>query len=233
MGAAVFAGLALLCFVAGPLLARTEAIPSMAALALLALSAGLGLVSAELGLMAVVYRRAEGLHYVGFLGLIPVAVVAAAMVQGLVKYPAINDIATDLDDPPEFRHAPTLPENQGRDMAFPAANEAAIRKSYPDLQPLTVEKTPETVYEAALNRAKATGNWTITQEFPDDLIFEGVAVTPMLRFRDDFVVRIRSTDDGGAVVDMRSKSRKGKGDLGANAARIRTFLADLEQAMRE
>jgi hypothetical protein len=41
------------------------------------------------------------------------------------------------------------------------------------------------------------------------------------------VVEVRPRDDGGSTVAMRSKSRLGKGDLGANARRIRAFLADL------
>ena len=63
MGAAVFCGLALLCFVTGPLLARLEVLPPMAALGLLALAAGLGLVSAELGLVAVLVGCQELLDY--------------------------------------------------------------------------------------------------------------------------------------------------------------------------
>ena len=41
-------------------------------------------------------------------------------------------------------------------------------------------------------------------------------------FVDDIVVRIRARD-GGSVLDVRSKSRVGKGDVGANAARIRAL----------
>jgi uncharacterized protein (DUF1499 family) len=33
--------------------------------------------------------------------------------------------------------------------------------------------------------------------------------------------------DGGSVVDVRSKSRDGQGDLGANARRIRAFRTAL------
>ena len=48
----------------------------------------------------------------------------------------------------------------------------------------------------------------------------------IFRFRDDFVVRVRP--DGEATrVDMRSKSRVGKGDLGANAKRIEQFFQGL------
>ena len=229
MGAAIFCGLALLCFVTGPLLARLEVLSPRAALGLLALAAGLGVVSTELGLVAVIQRRAEWPHYLGFLGLIPAGFVAVSMVVGLVKYPAINDISTDLEHPPAFSHARSLPGNEDRDMTFPEDFKAPIREKYPDLGPLALDVAPETAYERALELAKAQEGWTITHESPEEMTFEGLAVTSLLRFRDDFVVRVRE-HDGGAVIDMRSKSRKGKGDLGANAKRIRAFFAELKQS---
>jgi len=48
----------------------------------------------------------------------------------------------------------------------------------------------------------------------------------IFRFVDDVSVRVRP-DTGGAKIDVRSKSRDGKGDIGTNARRIRTFLAKL------
>ncbi len=68
--------------------------------------------------------------------------------------------------------------------------------------------------------------WTIT--YAENGIIEGVAVTALLRFRDDFVFRFVEKPDGTTVVDGRSKSRLGKGDWGANAARIKAFFAQLE-----
>ena len=232
MGAAVFCGLSLFCFVTGPVLARFGIVSPMAALGFLALAAGLGIVSTELGLVAVIQRRAEWLHYLGFAGLLPAGFVVAAMVRGLLLYPSINDITTDLEEPPVFTHAQTLPENEGRDMAFPAASKAIIRESYPEVQPLHVEESPEAAYATALEVARQQKNWTITHESPETLTFEGVAVTPILRFHDDVIVRVRPCEDGvGAVIDMRSKSRQGKGDLGRNAERIHAFFEQLEQTL--
>jgi uncharacterized protein (DUF1499 family) len=45
-------------------------------------------------------------------------------------------------------------------------------------------------------------------------------------FIDDIVIRVRPTDVGSRV-DVRSVSRVGVSDVGANAARIRGYLADL------
>ena len=41
-------------------------------------------------------------------------------------------------------------------------------------------------------------------------------------FKDDIVIRIR-TNAEGTIVDLRSVSRVGRSDLGANAARIQRF----------
>jgi uncharacterized protein (DUF1499 family) len=49
----------------------------------------------------------------------------------------------------------------------------------------------------------------------------------VFRFVDDVLVRVRPADGGGALVDVRSKSRDGRGDLGVNAARIRAFAEKL------
>ena len=53
-----------------------------------------------------------------------------------------------------------------------------------------------------------------------------VAVTPLMRFRDDVVIRITPAP-GGSRIDMRSVSRFGQSDIGVNAGRIREFLKDL------
>jgi uncharacterized protein (DUF1499 family) len=60
---------------------------------------------------------------------------------------------------------------------------------------------------------------------------EAIATTRWLRFKDDVVVRLRDRPEGGTRVDVRSKSRIGRSDLGTNARRIRTYLADLQTAL--
>ena len=57
-----------------------------------------------------------------------------------------------------------------------------------------------------------------------------MATSKLFHFQDDIVVRVRPGADGGSLVDMRSKSRVGQGDMGANAARIRQFMVALRTA---
>jgi uncharacterized protein (DUF1499 family) len=55
-----------------------------------------------------------------------------------------------------------------------------------------------------------------------------MATSRLFGFHDDIAIRVRPEADGTSRIDVRSKSRDGQGDLGVNAARIRTFVAALE-----
>ena len=135
--------------------------------------------------------------------------------------PIINDVSTDLENPPRFT------ATQVGDL--PQSFKGLIQKHYPDLQPQVFDsKEVPKVFDAAVRVAKAMPRWTVVAEDREGGVVEGYCVTALMRFRDDWVVRVSELRGGGAVVDMRSRSRVGKGDLGANAARIRAFLAALK-----
>jgi len=57
-------------------------------------------------------------------------------------------------------------------------------------------------------------------------VIEARATSKLFRFVDDVAIRVRPKE-GGSVVDIRSKSRVGQGDMGANADRIRAIAARL------
>ncbi len=159
------------------------------------------------------------------LGLL-IIVLGAASTGG--DAPPINDITTDLVDPPAFADADRVPDYQGRDMSYPPEFVAVVREHYPDLAPLRVADAPAEAFDRALRAAKGLG-WEIVLEDPQAGTFYARDVTALFRFVDDVVVRVRP-DGAGARIDVRSKSRDGQGDLGANAARIRALLAALAGA---
>jgi uncharacterized protein (DUF1499 family) len=139
----------------------------------------------------------------------------------------INDITTNPDDAPAFQTAQTLPANAGRDLAYPGSTFSdAQRAGYPDLMPIRVPGPPEEVYARCVAAADALG-WTVTAHDPENGTFEAIDVSELFHFVDDIVVRVRAGGDA-AVVDIRSKSRDGRGDMGANAARIRAFRDALQ-----
>jgi len=78
-----------------------------------------------------------------------------------------------------------------------------------------------------LNAARDIG-WQIVAAVPADGRIEATDTTTWFGFKDDIVVRVTPTA-GGSRIDVRSVSRLGQGDLGKNAARIRTYLQRLQQ----
>ena len=153
------------------------------------------------------------------LGLLIVVLGAAAMGGDA---PPINDITTDLDNPPEFESATIVPDYVGRDMSYPAEFVEVVRVSYPDLEPLRLASPPDATFERAIATAESLG-WEIVSRSESRGVFDAQHVSSIFRFVDDITVRI-VPDGPGSLVDMRSKSRDGQSDLGANAARIRLYF---------
>ncbi len=145
------------------------------------------------------------------------------------KYPPINDITTDFDNPPEFTHAGELPANQGRDLKYDKTRYADRQSAgYGELAPLKMASDPDATFAKVEAAAKAFPDWQITVDDPKTHTLEGFATSSLFHFGDDFVIQIRPATDGpGSLVEMRSKSRVGIGDFGMNHKRITTFFAKL------
>lgn len=139
--------------------------------------------------------------------------------------PPINDITTDLENPPEFASASEVPAYAGRDMSYPPEFVPVVREHYGDLQPVDLDVPPARAYEAALATARSLG-WEIVASDPDRRVFDARDESAIFRFVDDIAVRVEARGSGSRV-DVRSKSRDGRSDLGANAARIRDFTREL------
>lgn len=60
---------------------------------------------------------------------------------------------------------------------------------------------------------------------------ECVDVTKLMKYKDDVIVRVSKTD-GGSQVDVRSRSRVGKSDLGKNALRVSAFFDALRTQLK-
>ena len=85
------------------------------------------------------------------------------------------------------------------------------------------------VFEQALTVAEDMG-WEIVASNADEGRIEATATTPWVGFKDDVVVRIQAK--GPEIrVDLRSKSRLGRGDMGVTAKRVRAFRDRLMAAV--
>jgi uncharacterized protein (DUF1499 family) len=181
--------------------------------------------------------------------LVPLALVAAvaggsagygpiALKQDAEARPFLHDITTDFSDPPRIvagadaprRNPPEYLGDQSVRESDPPTSELQ-RRGYPDIVPVYRDAPPAAVADqtrAVLQRMRIK---ILDQRTLADggIEIEGVATTFWFGFKDDFVVRIRP-DNTGSRVDIRSKSRIGGTDLGANAKRVRRFAQRIRES---
>jgi len=96
-------------------------------------------------------------------------------------------------------------------------------EAYADIRPLILSDTPEVVFGQAKAAIRQMG-WALKSEDVKTGLIEATETTFWYGFEDDIVVRLRPSEGGGTVLDVRSISRIGGSDIGANAERIRKFL---------
>jgi len=136
-------------------------------------------------------------------------------------YPPIHDITTDREDPPVFTAAVRERGQGSNPLDIEAETLELQHQAYPDLHTIRSAGSIEAAFEKALETASALG-WEVYRKDLNAGYIEAVDTTPIMGFKDDIVIRLR-TDAQGTLVDLRSVSRVGLGDIGANAARIREF----------
>ncbi|PCJ60651.1 MAG: hypothetical protein COA73_08160 [Candidatus Hydrogenedentota bacterium] len=216
-------------FLAGPLLAYFRILPSQAGFGLFAIGCLLGLLTGLIGVVMLMRSGPMPGGVIAILGGLPALFLIYSLVGARGK-PMINDVATDTAMPPLFSHAQTLSENADRNFDFPKGNAELIKDAYGDLEPLGLNQSVDDVFGSLTDYIRSQDGWELTYSKVGDSesIIEGTSSSGLFRFVDDFVVRITGVDSGGCVVDIRSKSRDGKGDFGVNAERIRTIIRHLK-----
>ena len=161
---------------------------------------------------------------------------AAVLARGLML-PRLTDITTDIEDPPRFHALALARPREANPIAYQAGDPpGAQRAAYPAIKPQDLSATPEEAFNGLLALIQKR-RWHIIDATPPrgarrDGRIEAVATSPVMGFRSDVVIRIRSTPKG-ARVDARSASRYGEHDLGSNAERIESLLAELSTERRK
>jgi uncharacterized protein (DUF1499 family) len=144
--------------------------------------------------------------------------------QTVRSLPFIHDITTDTVNPPAFVAVLPLRADAANPPEYPGEEVAQLqREAYPEVQPLLTQLSPAEAFDRAEQVARDLG-WEIVFTVPQDGRIEATDTTFWFGFKDDVVIRVRPTADGSRV-DIRSKSRVGRSDVGANAARIKEFMA--------
>ncbi len=160
---------------------------------------------------------------------------AAYVRSAAQSIPPIHDISTDLVNPPAFSQAvvrarAAVTNGNDLDLLNKVTHEGAPfielqRRHYPEIAPVTTTLDPARTFDIALDLARAQG-WTIGETNADTGAIEAVDRTFWYGFTDDIAIRVRP-DGAGSRVDVRSVSRVGRSDLGANAKRIGPYLQEL------
>jgi uncharacterized protein (DUF1499 family) len=191
-------------------------------------AAGAGTAAAAGFILAVIRRNSKPatVAIAGIVTSLALVLPAWNLQQTASQVPRIHDITTDTDNPPQFvalletrRKAPNGAEYAGDRIA------RQQKAAYPDIEPALLALPPGQAFAHALAAARGMG-WEIAAAEQAQGRIEATATTRWFRFKDDVVIRI-VPHDGGSRLDIRSMSRIGRSDLGANAKRIRDFLAKL------
>jgi uncharacterized protein (DUF1499 family) len=136
--------------------------------------------------------------------------------------PIIHDISTDTVRPPEYLAAAKQREPDDNPLVWSESVGQAQRESYHDLHSIESALTVEQALERAGQVAQELG-WEIIDRESRAGYLEAVDTSFWFGFKDDIVIRVEP-GTSGSVIDLRSTSRVGRGDLGANARRIKQFI---------
>lgn len=189
---------------------------------------GLAAAALAAALMAVPRSRKAGLPMLLFalvLGLL-VAYVPWHGLRQARSVPPIHDITTDTAQPPQFVAVMPLRADAPNSAEYEGAAIAEQQlAAYPDIGTHRMPVSPADAFTRALDAARQMG-WDIVDSDPAAGRIEATDTTLWFGFKDDVVIRV-AADGAGSKVDVRSVSRVGGSDVGANAKRIRAYLRRL------
>ena len=168
-------------------------------------------------------------------GLIGLAIPAYFMSKAFLL-PELTDIQTSPTDPLQFT---VLMEERPRDanpLGSPTQEQVQLQaEAYNDIGPIVVDRPAGAVFTVVNEAVKQLGWNVLVNEAPGESGIGRIEATDsslIMGFTDDVVVRVKG-DDTSAVVDVRSASRYGRSDLGANAERIRAFEDEVNTALEK
>ena len=153
---------------------------------------------------------------------LPPLVVAASLMRSSDDAQAgIHNISTDTINPPQFVVGVEKRGTTSNPLEYTEQVAEIQRTAFPAVAPIESNLTKDDAFNTALKAAEQLG-WDVYAQDADKGHIEAVDTTFWFGFKDDVVIRITSTDKGSRI-DLRSVSRVGVSDLGANAKRILAF----------
>ena len=198
--------------------------------------AGAAILLAFIALAVIWFNGDSGTGHAVVAMLISLVVLAYPGYLGYKAYklPAIYDVTTDPYDPPRFEAVARLRTREANPVAYGGlATYALQRKAYPDIESISAGIGAQAAYDAALSVVNKR-KWRIVDERPPlagrrEGRIEAIALSPIMGFRDDVVIRVRATGNAATKIDLRSASRYGFHDFGANAKRVSELIDDIDE----
>jgi uncharacterized protein (DUF1499 family) len=220
------------------LLHRLTPFPTLVAINLFAVGIAGMILACLIALLALVQIWRRGYKGAGSaaIGLLLPAVALVWPISYLPAYlnlPPINDVTTDVVQPPSFGELTRQRAADSNPTAYPAERFASLQQAaYPDLHTFVMDRPAEEAFEL-VEEVVHRLRWRVAASTPPSArparngTLEATDQTLLAGFTDDIVIRV----DGGANrtrIDMRSASRYGRHDFGQNATRVRRFLTELQ-----
>ena len=222
------------------LLHRFGTLATPAAMNLMAVSIGglfLAILVAVVGLVRIWFGGQIGAAQ-AFTGIAIALVGLAVPLFFLSQYfllPQLNDIQTTRQAMEFKQLAAMRPADANRIVEPDLAAAEEREKAYPDIRPMELERSVTETFDIVHEAVKRLG-WTIVLSEPPDGDqpgrIEATNRTMIMGYTDDALIRVTG-DDAHAFIDVRSVSRYGMHDLGANAGHIRELFAEVKSAWRK
>ena len=222
--------------------AATTGLPQIAMYAL----AGAGILGV-IGFFAAIAGKKQRAAIVGILLLVAAGTGAGSLFGQTImreELPPIYDVQTDWSHPIAF--TPSTLEARKADKAVQVRDDAIVPEGagpwagkpfataqaefYDDIKPLTVRSGVPEATVAVANAAKQLG-WDVMLSDPRSGQVEAIYRDQWYGLASDIAVRVEP-DAGGSRIDVRSTSRVGVGDMGANASRVKELLNQVALAAR-
>jgi len=189
--------------------------------------AALLLLIALLMLVLPALKSARGGILKRTLFVVPGTVLMLSLLANRGDIPPIHDITTDTINPPEFVAAVAARGSDSNPLDIKPDTIAQQKVAYPDISPVIVDLATTEAFARSVAAAKALG-WEVIAQDEQTGTLEAVDTTAIMGFKDDIAIRI-SREGDSSIIDLRSVSRVGVSDLGANAKRIRAFKSQFGQ----
>lgn len=190
-----------------------------------------GIASAGLVIFFLLWQRPEGVAlfvlFLAALAGLTAFYLPYRQQQIAQRVPPIHDITTSIENPPQFVAVVPLRAGSPNPPEYLGGETSTLQKSfYPDIMTHVYVQSPDEVFSAVTDVINEFG-WELVDANQAEGRIEATESTKWFGFKDDVVVRLQTGSMNSTILDIRSKSRVGRSDIGVNANRIRRFTKAL------